>query len=350
MNPHRARKPIDEFDETPAKHPSKFPPPSDGKTPYVIIVGAGIGGLFLAVLFEKVGIRYEIFERASEVKPLGSIMGINANILPVLEQLGIFEEFEKITFLGKKMDLRYGNMSKIANIDQTTKISNQIGYDYHMLPRPQLIDFLLSKVPEGKIHFNKKILSLIQNNDGAMVRCADGTTYHGDILVGADGVYSAVRQSLYKILSDKQELPPSDTKEMHKGYTCLVGTTDSLDPKQFPYVTREHTESYQMIGQGTPYTWMIFNVPDNKICWAVTQQFETEAECENEKFRNSEWGADKNGQMVETVREFKTPFGTLGDLIDHTPKNMISRVYLEDKLFETWTHGRTVLIGDSAHK
>lgn len=54
--------------------------------------------------------------------------------------------------------------------------------------------------------------------------------------------------------------------------------------------------------------------------------------------------------MIEAVRNFKLPYGTIGDLIDNTPKDKISRVYLEDKLFETWTHGRTVLIGDAAHK
>jgi len=71
MNPHRVRKPVDEFDETPSKYPSKLPPKSDGKTPHVIIVGAGIGGLFLAILLDRAGIPYEIYERAPSVRPLG---------------------------------------------------------------------------------------------------------------------------------------------------------------------------------------------------------------------------------------------------------------------------------------
>jgi hypothetical protein len=52
--------------------------------------------------------------------------------------------------------------------------------------------------------------------------------------------------------------------------------------------------------------------------------------------------------MIQQVRDFRVPFGnnTLGDLIDATPRENISKVFLEDKLFDTWNHGRTVLIGD----
>jgi len=185
------------------------------------------------------------------------------------------------------MIVSYGDLKKIATIagKDTEKL---VGYDYRSLSRPKLMEFLLSKVPREKIHFNKKVLSTIQNKDGAMIRCADGTTYHGDILVGADGAYSGVRQSLYKQLQDKNVLPPSDMKDMHKGYTCLVGTTSSLDPEKYPFVGHSHTEIYHMIGQGTPYTWSTFTVPDNRVCYMVIRQFATEAECENEKFRNSE--------------------------------------------------------------
>lgn len=78
MNPHRAQKPVDEFDETPTRHPSQLPPKGDGKNPHVLIVGAGLGGLMLAILLDKAGIPYEIFERTREVRPLGKLGTVHA--------------------------------------------------------------------------------------------------------------------------------------------------------------------------------------------------------------------------------------------------------------------------------
>ncbi|GJJ77180.1 hypothetical protein EMPS_09539 [Entomortierella parvispora] len=350
MNPHRARGPVDEFDESTSRHPSQFPPASDGKNPFVLIVGAGIGGLFLAILLERAGIPYQVFERAPEVKALGSVLGINANILPVFEQLGFYEEFQKIALPLASIDLRYGNNNPIAKVD--IDYHDLIGYNYMMFARPRLYDFFLSKIPAERIHFGKKVMSILQNRDGAMIRCSDGTTYHGDILVGADGAYSAVRQSLFKQLQEKSLLPQVDTKELNKGYTCLVGTTNSLSPEKYPIVAKSIGEQFQYVVQGTPYTWSLFNVPENRLCYVVVQQYASKEEAEEETFRNSEWGPEKSGSMIEKVKDFLLPFGsgTLGDLIDETPRDKISRVFLENKLFETWTHGRTVLIGDAVHK
>ncbi|KAG0339066.1 hypothetical protein BG000_002915 [Podila horticola] len=69
---------------------------------------------------------------------------------------------------------------------------------------------------------------------------------------------------------------------------------------------------------------------------------------DEESFCNSEWTSEVNEIMIRDAQEFKTPHGTIGSLIEQTPKDCISRVFLEDKLFETWHSGRIVLIGDGA--
>ena len=73
---------------------------------------------------------------------------------------------------------------------------------------------------------------------------------------------------------------------------------------------------------------------------------QTLKESEETTFRISHWGPDSSSLMVKAVRNFKIPYGTMGDLIDVTPKDVVSQVFLEDKLYEAWHHGQTVLIGD----
>jgi len=63
-----------------------------------------------------------------------------------------------------------------------------------------------------------------------------------------------VRQSLYKTLKDKNVLPEADAKDLNKGYSCLVGTTDPVDPEEYPFVKSELATRLLTIGEGTPYT------------------------------------------------------------------------------------------------
>ncbi|KAF9343920.1 hypothetical protein BGX26_005023, partial [Mortierella sp. AD094] len=97
--------------------------------------------------------------------------------------------------------------------------------------------------------------------------------------------------------------------------------------------------------------WSAANVPGNRICWNVVSQFASTSDAEDEKFRNSEWGPNANEGIINEVKNFLVPIGgTMGDLIGATQAESISRVILEDKIFETWSHKRTVLIGDACHK
>ncbi|KAG0281198.1 hypothetical protein BGZ95_006024 [Linnemannia exigua] len=293
---------------------SDLPPLVTNKPPRVLIAGAGLAGLFLGILLERAGIPYEIYERTAEIKPLGAVICLSPNILPAFEQLGL------------------------------------VGYDRILFARPELYDMLFKKIPSDKIHMSKKVLSFQQNHEGVMLRFSDNTTVHGDILVGADGAHSSIRQHLYKTLDKEGLLPKADTKAMSKGYISLVGTTEGLDAAKFPGVDREDSDCFYVIGdKKVPYSWVTFTVPGNKICWNIVIQVGM-VELADEQFKSSDWVPQQNQKLLDSIRHFKTPYGILGDLFDKTPIERVSKVYFEDMLFETWNHGRTVLIGDAAHK
>ncbi|KAF9166064.1 hypothetical protein BGX21_009690 [Mortierella sp. AD011] len=148
------------------------------------------------------------------------------------------------------------------------------------MSRPDLHALLLSHVPSHKIHLRKRVLSMLQSNEnGVFVRTSDGSTHRCDILVGCDGAYSGVRQSLYSLMKK-----------------------------------------------------------------------------ESDAFKNSEGGSESGGSIEEDWRASKLPLGpgnsyiTIGDLISSTESDNITKVMLEEKLYITWHHGRTGLMGDACHK
>lgn len=98
-------------------------------------------------------------------------------------------------------------------------------------------------------------MSFQQNHQGVMARFSDGSTIHGDVLVGADGAHSAVRHHLFKTLKEQNKLPTNDMRSMNKGYMCFLGTTNPLDPVKFPDVDGEESCNAMNIGdKSSPYT------------------------------------------------------------------------------------------------
>ncbi|KAG0350206.1 hypothetical protein BG005_010262 [Podila minutissima] len=151
-----------------------------------------------------------------------------------------------------------------------------------------MYDLLLAKIPKEKIVFKKKVLKTEQSFEGVSIHCSDNTIYDGDILVGADGAYSAVRQNLYKQLAQEDKLSFSNAEQMNVNFTTMVGTTDPLDPNVFPLVTGESSTQSFMFGKSTSYT--------------------------------------ANEAIIRDTANFKTPHGTIGSLIEQTPKEYISRL------------------------
>jgi len=93
----------------------------------------------------------------------------------------------------------------------------------------------------------------------------------------------------------------------------------------------------------------VFNVPGNRICWGYGVRLENPEEAKRQQFANSEWGPESIEPMIKQVYDKPCPYTKekkMGDLIDATQRSTISKVFLEHKLFNTWFHGRTVLIGD----
>lgn len=124
----------------------------------------------------------------------------------------------------------------------------------YIVARPTLYNILLRQVPAHKIRFGKRVLNISEEDDKVTVYTSDNGIHEGDIIVGADGAYSAVRQRLYEKLRTEGNLPKSDQEDLPFSCTCLVGQTKVLDPEVYPIVKEPHCQFLNTIGAEQPFT------------------------------------------------------------------------------------------------
>ncbi|KAG0268042.1 hypothetical protein DFQ27_007671 [Actinomortierella ambigua] len=330
---------------TPAPHPSGL---------QVIVAGAGIGGLMTSILLERAGINHVLLERATTFKPLGAALTLSAQTVRMFDQLGLLKELHACSKFVSGMTFYRQDLSPIARTP-LEHFNERYGYASLGMSRPEFMTFLLKQVVPHRIHWGKRVLNTMQNVHGVMVRCQDGTTYHGDILIGADGAYSAVRQSLYKNLSKKGvKLSKNDLSPLRFEMFCNVGVAKNLDPAKFTKLKEEWVELEAILANDQPITIWTIPCQNNRMAWVAGGKLVAPRVSEGEEsVRLSDWETRTEEDLSKQLRGIKLTQGenvTVGDLIDSTEPELISRVLLEDKLFYTWFEGRTVLLGDAVHK
>ncbi|KAF9434691.1 hypothetical protein BGZ76_007606, partial [Entomortierella beljakovae] len=319
---------------------------SEKQTFRILIVGAGAGGMALAILLEQLNIHYHIFELASESKSLGisSPIAFTGSIAPALEQLNIYEDLKKVSKPYDKVEFFDSDLDRIGCFDvKEDKVAS--GYDPLLFSRPDLYAILRKRIPKHKISFNIKVLRTEEFDNKVHVYCSDDSVHSGDILVGADGAYSGVRQSLYKRMREKGELPRSDLEDFSIGYTVTLGISKLTNSEKYPQLKNHQSTFNQVIYEDNSNCYLV-TLPDNQISWGFGTQI-TEETVKLMQSEVSEWGPEGINATLEKYRNLPCPLGgTLGDLFDTTPRHLISKIFLEEKCFTTWYHGRTVLLGD----
>mgnify|MGYP003304439682 CR=1 FL=1 len=181
----------------------------------IAIIGGGIGGLCAAVTLQKQGFSVQVYEASPTFQPVGAGIGIGSNALQALMEIGVGEEiFANGHALHQQVFLdTYGNT---LNTIDLTVLKELYGQENITIHRADLHKIFLKALKPDTLHFNKKYISVEQNDNQVTVSFEDGTTVTADMLIAADGIHSSIRQQL---------LPGSVTR--YAGYTCWRGITEN---------------------------------------------------------------------------------------------------------------------------
>ena len=279
----------------------------------VVIAGAGIGGLALAVALQERGTRVTILERSRELGPAGAGLGLMPNGLKALARIGLAEATVAAGHvIGRSAFMTAGG----RRLGRALDAEAVFGARSVALHRARLHEVLLGALPRGLVRTGEAVVSFEQQEDCVVAICADGQRIATELLVGADGLHSAVRARLV-----------GDGEPEYAGYTSWRGVTPPGSVPPPPLVS----ESW---GRGERFG--IVDIGFGEIYWFAVAD------------------APPGGRDGDVRRELLSRFGDWHDpipaIVEATPSDRIIRTDICDRPpLDRWHHGRVVLMGDAAH-
>lgn len=167
----------------------------------ILIAGAGIGGLTAASCLMKAGHKVEIHEQAPALAEIGAGIQVSANAMHVLRDLGLEEPIRKIGVSPGAYVFRLHDTGEVIQRFSLSEEHEQMhGAPYTQLHRADLHDLLAARARQsdpGVVHLNHRVNGFTESAEGVELHFDDGTSAHGDLLIGADGLKSVVRSQMF---------------------------------------------------------------------------------------------------------------------------------------------------------
>ena len=158
---------------------------------HIIIVGGGIGGLFAANALLAQGLRVSVYEQAPVLGEIGAGVFVTPNSMRQLQRVGVGPAVEKWgARVGAKSRYFRHDGTPIAPVQVTDSSGWNATYGMH---RADFVNLLAAALPSGVVHTGHRGVGLEQDTGEARVTFADGTVATADIVIGADGMHSALR-------------------------------------------------------------------------------------------------------------------------------------------------------------
>jgi 2-polyprenyl-6-methoxyphenol hydroxylase-like FAD-dependent oxidoreductase len=281
-----------------------------------LVIGGGIGGLSVAREFALRGLPVTVLERAPRLNPVGAGIIMNPNAMAVLERNGLAAALRANAwpYLARETFDARGELLAVRDYRPLYESGRLV--QGALVHRAHLLDVLYGGVPREAVHFGAAAKHFRLKQESVEVATDDGRSFVGDLVVGADGIHSALRRELFG------EMAPR-----YMGYRSHRMVVDNgAEVRYFSeFLGRGQRVGLVPVSESRLYVWTTFNSPrDDPPAFADVSGF-------TEFF----------GQFADARvrRALGAPRGVEG----------IISTEIEELELERWSRGRAVLLGDAAH-
>ena len=285
----------------------------------IAIVGAGYAGAAVAKALSNLGATVNVYEQASEIHEVGAGIGLRPSSLDRFRQWGILDVIEKVTSPSTSFEVHTATGERIAL--ENWPEADTYGLTTRFIHRGDFIEALVGTLPEGMVHLNHRLETIVDNGETATLSFTNGISVTADLVIGADGIRSRVRNQLF-----------SRQQPVFAGEHAYRVVIDVADTHGLPYDGNLH----MYVGHGTK----VYSLPllhRNQVSFDVTAL-----------------NADSTPAPEVTMEDLLRTVAGFDEKILATSRDLdmsivnIRAVYDIDPV-DVWHSDSVALIGDAAH-
>jgi salicylate hydroxylase len=288
----------------------------------VAIVGGGIGGLTAARALCRRGIEVSIYESASELREIGAGVALHPNAMKVLRSLGLEDDVRSTAGRSEWALTRNWKTGRVISRTSRQQQASLFGSAGATVHRADLLDVLAHSLPSEIVTLGARCLAVEPDGEVAVARFQDGSEVEADVIIGADGIHSAVRSSLFG-----PDAPRFTGKICYRSVVPVDAVPGGPPPN----------DNVQWLG---PHgTIVLYPVRRDELINVVCHY-------DDEAYRHESWVTEcERSEVLERYRGWHESLLRIFSAGEVWYKWAL---YDRDPI-QQWTRGRVTVLGDAAH-